>query len=184
MPGDKRLAIQRDRDRLTIMELMLKGWTYQKIADYLETSKTTIFRDVQFIKQAWLDAAIEDRNLYVQQEMSRLGMVEAEYWAAWERSQQPQTTLTETDVDQPDMDAIEGQMLEALGSGPAVKTSKRTQQQAGNPQFLGGIVKVVETRCKLLGLFPDGSTSAAQLQMSDQQLTVLGQLMQESRTNG
>jgi hypothetical protein len=182
MPGDKRSAIQRDRDRQAVTELMLKGWTYQKIADYLETSAPTVCRDVAFIKQAWLDAAIEDRNLYVQQEMARLGMVESEYWAGWERSQQAIVTATESE-DGAAMDAIEAQMTEAVG-GAIVKATKRTQTTPGNPQFLGGIVKVVEIRCKLLGLFPDGSTSAGQLQMSDQQLAVLGQLMQESRTNG
>jgi hypothetical protein len=177
-PGDKREPIQRERDRQSISELMCKGWSQTKIADYLELHKSTVCRDVKAIKQAWLDSTIEDRNLYVQQELQRLSMVESEYWAAWERSQQSIVTATESEDGL--MDAVEAQMTEAVG-GSALKTTKRTQTTAGNPQFLGGVVKVIETRSKLLGLFPDGSTAGGQLQMSDQQLQVLGELMQETK---
>jgi predicted DNA-binding protein YlxM (UPF0122 family) len=179
MPGKRREGIQIERDRQTIMELACKGWSMQKIADYLEVSKTTVHRELGVVKQAWLDSTIEDRSLYVKQELQRLSMVESEYWAAWERSQSPQTTLTESDI-APE-DAIEAQMNEAIGGSSALKLSKRTQTTAGNPQFLGGVVKVIETRSKLLGLFPDGSTAGSQLQMSDQQLQVLGELMKESK---
>jgi hypothetical protein len=175
MPGAHRTPIQIERDRQTIAELMCKGWPQSKIADYLELGNATISREVKAIKAAWAAQAIADRGLYVNQEMQRLSMVESEYWAAWERSQQSQTTVTETD----EAATVEAQMEAAIGGG--TKVSTRVQQQVGNPQFLNGIVKVVETRCKLLGLFPDGTSSGAQIQMNEQQLAVLGQLMQESK---
>jgi hypothetical protein len=179
MPGDKRPEIQRLRDRHTIAELMCKGWGYQKIADYLELSKPTICREVKAIRAAWQEETIADRNEYVQMEMQRLRLVESEFWAAWGRSQENQTTITEVDA----LSSVEAQMQEAIGGAP-IKTSTKVQQQSGNPQFLNGVVKVIETRCKLLGLFPDGSTAGGQLQMSEQQLQVLGQLMMESTRHG
>ncbi len=178
MPGAQRSPIQIEKDRQTIAELMLKGWPQTQIADYLELGNATISREVKAIKAAWAAQSIADRGLYVAQEMQRLAMVESEYWAAWERSQQSQTTVTETD----EAATVEAQMEAAIGGGAAaLKVSTRVQQQVGNPQFLNGVVKVVETRCKLLGLFPDGSGSGAQIQMTEQQLAVLGQLMGETR---
>jgi hypothetical protein len=177
MTGAHRTPIQIERDRQTIAELMCKGWPQSKIADYLELGRATISREVKAIKAAWAAQTIADRGLYVNQEMQRLSMVEAEYWAAWERSQQSQTTVIETD----EAATIEAQMEAAIVGGSGTKTSTRVQQQVGNPQFLNGVVKVVETRCKLLGLFPDGAASGAQIQMTEQQLAVLGQLMGESK---
>jgi predicted transcriptional regulator len=176
MVGIQRTPIQIERDRQSIAELMCKGWAQNKIADYLEVSPATVNRDLKAIKEAWQSQAIADRGQYVNQEMQRLAMVESEYWAAWERSQGSQTTITEVDP----ASSVEAQMEAAIG-GSSTKTSRRTQQQVGNPQFLGGVVKVIETRCKLLGLFPETGAAGPQLVMDDRQLAVLSQLMQESK---
>jgi hypothetical protein len=177
MPGDKRTPMQTARDRAAIAELNCKGWTQQKIANYMELSTPTVCREIKAIKKAWAAATLDSHGELVSMELNRLRMVESEYWLAWEKSQADQTTVTETDEA-----SVEAQMNFALGNS-GTKTSRRTQTSAGNPQFLGGVVKVIETRCKLLGLFPDGTAprGGGQIQINDNQLEVLGQLMRESQ---
>jgi len=85
--ANKRSKIQRERDRLTIAELLLKGWSQQRIADWLDLDKSNICREVKKIKTQWQAETIENHNFYIQSALRRLAMLEAEHWAAWERAQ-------------------------------------------------------------------------------------------------
>ena len=58
-----RSKIQRDRDRATVAELRLKGWTQQQIADYLEVDQSTISRDLRVLEQQWKESALRDFDL-------------------------------------------------------------------------------------------------------------------------
>lgn len=99
-------------------------------------------------------------------------MLEAEYWAGWERSQQgKETSLTEK------LATGKDEQGNALGR---VKLATRTEQRVGDGAFLNGIQKVIDARCKLLGLYPTDDNSASQVQLSDAQLSVIGSLMKET----
>lgn len=172
MAAPKRSKIQRERDRLTIAELHLKGWSQQRIADFLELDKSNICREIKKIKEQWKAETIEEHSLYVQQELRRLAMLEAEYWAGWERSQQgKETSLTEK------LATGKDEQGNALGR---VKLATRTEQRVGDAIFLNGIQKIIDARCKLLGLYPTDDNSASQVQLSDAQLSVIGSLMKET----
>lgn len=144
MAAPKRSKIQRERDRLTIAELSLKGWSQQRIADFMELNKSNICRELKKIKAAWKTETIDEHGLYVQKELQRLSMLEAEYWAGWERSQQSK----------------ESSLDERLGTGGGerrVKLATRTEQRVDEAIFLNGIQKVIEARCKLLGLYAESN---------------------------
>ena len=149
MAAPKRSKIQRERDRLTIADLHLKGWNQQKIADFLELNKSNICRELKKIRAAWQAETIEQHGLYVQKELKRLSMLEAEYWSAWERSQQSKESSLK-------------ERLGLDGDGESrVKIAKRTEQRVGDPAFLTGVQKVIDSRCKLLGLHPDAHSQDA-----------------------
>ena len=150
MAAPKRLKIQRERDRLTIAELYLKGWSQQRIGDFLELDKSNICRELKKIKTQWKQETIEEHNLYVQQELSRLSMLEAEYWDGWERSQQSRESSS--------LEKLVTGRDEAGSPQGRVRQATRSQQQVGDAIFLNGVAKVIDTRCKLLALYP-GSTS-------------------------
>ncbi len=176
MAAPKRSKIQRERDQLTIAELHLKGWTQQRIADHLELDKSNICRELKKIKAGWKSETIEDHNLYVQQELRRLAMLEAEFWDAWQRSQeQRETSLTER------LATGKNEAGEVLGR---IRQATRSEQKVGEAAFLSGIQKVIDTRCKLLGLFPDEKSSAGNvIAFSDQQVDVLAQLMKVAHSD-
>jgi len=173
MVGARRSKIQLERDRLTISELHLKGWSQQRIADHLEVDKSTICREIKKIKAAWKAEVIEDHDILVKQELRRLAMLEAEYWDAWQRSQQQRdTSFSER------LATGKNEAGEVLGR---IRQATKSEQKVGEAVFLNGIQRVVDSRCKLLGLFPEEKSGAGSaISFSDQQVSVLSQLMQVS----
>lgn len=144
MAAPKRSKIQRERDRATIAELYLKGWSQSRIGEYLELDQSNVSRELKKIKANWKAESTRDYDLYVQEEVRRLSIIEAEYWDGWQRSQtSKEQTLQEklTEV--------------AEGSDSKVKAQKRTESRVGDPRFLEGLLKCVDQRAKLLDLYPN-----------------------------
>jgi predicted transcriptional regulator len=168
MAAPKRSKIQRERDRVTISELYLKGWSQSRIGEFLEIDQSSVSRELKKIKAAWKEESVRDYDLHVQEQLHRLSAVESEYWAGWERSQVArEQTLTE-------------KLTEAVEGGSRVKAQKRSETRVGDPKFLEGLLKCIEQRAKLLDLYPrESSTSASQIQLSEGQLSVIGSLMNE-----
>ncbi len=149
MAAPKRSKIQRERDRVTISELYLKGWSQAKIGEYLELNQSQISRELSKIKATWKAEATRDYDLHVDEQLRRLAMVEAEYWSGWERSQ----TAKEQSLSE--------KMAEAASGGDAkTKIQRRSETRVGDPRFLEGIVKCNQERSKLLDLYPTSSASA------------------------
>ncbi len=157
--------------------LALHGWSQVDIAQYLEIAQSTVSRDLKAIQQQWKESAIRDFDLDRQQELQRLSMLEKEYWGGWERSQQSkETSLTEK------LATGRDEAGQTLGR---VKLATRSEQKVGDAIFLSGIQKVIDTRCKLLGLYPEeGIGSEQSITLSDGQLGVLGKLMGERDGSG
>jgi hypothetical protein len=134
MAAPKRSKIQRERDRATIAELYLKGWTQAKIASYLELNQSQISRELSKVKARWQAESIQNYDLHVVEQLRRLAMLEAEFWAAWEQSRLPKESTS------------------SQKRGSKIAVAKRTESRAGNPQFLQGVQWCIDRRCKLLGL--------------------------------
>src|SRR5437016_2105191 len=75
--------------RRKVAELALQGVKQDQIAKRLAVNQSTIGRDLQEIKSEWRDSAICDFDAARGVELQKLAFVEAEAWAAWQRSQQP-----------------------------------------------------------------------------------------------
>lgn len=172
---DKRPKIQRDRDRATVAELRLKGWTQQQIADYLEVDQSTISRDLRALELQWKESALRDFDLDRAMELERLRLAEREYWQAWERSQQSK----ETSIREQLRNAVASEEGTIAGGG-RVKIATRTEQKTGEAVFLSGVVKCIELRSKLLGLFPEGAANiGGSIQLNESQLNTIAALMGE-----
>ena len=171
--GPKRSRVQRDLDRQTVAQLTLKGWSQMQIAQHLEVNHSTVSRDLAVIRKEWKESAVRDFDVDRQQELQRLALAEKEFWQAWERSQEgkeisslEKLVLGKDDAGQP------------LGR---VKQATRTEQRTGDAQFLNGVVKCVEVRSKLLGLFPsEKTTGSGAIAFTDNQVNVLASLMKEA----
>lgn len=144
MAAPKRSKIQQLRDRATIAELYLKGWSQIRIGEFLELNQSNISRELTKIKAGWKAETNRDYDLVVEEQLHRLSMVELQYWDGWQRSQiiKEQT--------------MQERMNEAVESSKA-KVQRRTETRVGDPRFLEGIIKCVQERGKLLDLYPSHS---------------------------
>ena len=75
MAAPKRTAIQRERDRSTISELYLRGWTQLKIAEFLELSQSQVSRELSKIKARWQAEATQNYGLLIAEQLHRLSML-------------------------------------------------------------------------------------------------------------
>ena len=173
-PGPKRSQIQRELDRQTVAELTLKGWTRVAIAQHLELHHSSVSRDLAVIRKQWKETSVRDFNSDTQQELQRLSIIERECWAGWERSQESRETSVDEQIATGKDEA--GRVLGRL------KKAIRKEQKVGDVAFLTGVLKVVDSRCKLLGLYPsDADSASSQIQFSESQLNVIGGLMRETQ---
>lgn len=143
MPGKQRSKIQCERDRATISELYLKGWSQTRIGDFLELNQATISREISKLKTIWKSESVRDYELHVTEELRRLAMIETEYWQGWQSSQ----TAKEQ--------SLQEKLSELAGSNDSkLKVQKRTETRTGDPRFLEGLLKCIDQRAKLLDLYP------------------------------
>ena len=171
MAAPKRSKIQRERDRVTISELYLKGWSQAKIGEYLELNQSQISRELSKIKAAWKAEATRDYDLHVDEQLRRLAMVESEYWEGWERSQ----TAKEQ--------SLQEKLTEAATSRDSkAKIQRRTETRVGDPRFLEGIVKCNQERSKLLDLYP--ASNSDQSVAAEQNLKTYLANLETSDNNG
>lgn len=134
MTGPKRTKVERVQDRALIADLLLKNWTQTAIGEHLKLSQSQVSRELRRIKEEWKKQSERDFDLSVEQELKRLELIERTYWQAWDKSLQPKESTS------------------SEKKGSEVKVGKRTEQRAGNPQFLKGVMECIDRRCKLLGL--------------------------------
>jgi hypothetical protein len=150
MAAPKRSKIQRQKDRATIANLYLQGWTQQKIAEYLELNQSNVSRELTKIKLAWKAEATRDFDLHLTEQLRRLAMVEGEYWEAWQRSQQPKEQ------------SLQEKLSEVATNGDSrTKVQRKTEARIGDPRFLEGLVRCHQERSKLLSLYPATNTPIA-----------------------
>lgn len=151
-----RTKIQRESDRTTIANLILKHWTQEEIAAFLEIDQSTVSRDIKVIEQRWRESSIRDFELDRAMELDRIAITEKEYWAAWQRScEQKETSIREQLRNA--IATVEGEV--AAGSG-RVKSVTRLERRDGDVAFLNGILKCIELRSQILGLKADINTRA------------------------
>lgn len=141
MAGDrKRKTHQRLADRALIAKLRLQGKTVDEIAAMLGVTSRTIQRDLAAIHEEWKTQTLTDTTDLKAREAARLDMLEAEAYAAWERSKQDWQKKTVED-------------RPGAGSKTAGRHAKiETGSSPGDPRFLSTLLQIQARRATLLGL--------------------------------
>lgn len=161
----KRTLAERERDLADIARYYLGGMTHQEITDKLNSereytlSRRMVSKDVGVIWVRWRESYIMDANELRVRELTKLDKLEITYWEAWDRSVKDIVTVKQdktadkvahglnakgetSDTDQ-----------ELRPSYERTKTTTEKKQSVGDVKFLEGIERVIEKRCKILGLF-------------------------------
>ena len=127
------LARQERRQKVTA--LYLKGESQVAIAAALQVTQGTISNDLAAIRKQWVASTVKDFGERQAMELARLDHLEAEAWAAYERSC----------VKAVPVDCEDGDSTITLY---AVDPSRRP----GDPRFLERVAKCIELRCKITGV--------------------------------
>lgn len=139
-PGSKhRTREQVLRDRADIARWYCQGEPQWKIGERLGFTQAQISLDLKAIRAEWIKASVLDFDDLRSRELAKIDQREIVYWEAWQRSMEPrQTTSTKK------ASGEQGERNEA-----AIKKEMRD----GNPEFLKGVERCSEQRCKILGLY-------------------------------
>ena len=119
-PNNQELAKRREK----VAQLYLQGQTQRQIAATLGIDQGNVCRDLEAVRKVWLAAAVAAIDQRKAEELARVDQLEATYWTAWDRSQQPR---------------------------PVPESTVPTPRD-GNPAFLVGVKDCIELRCKILGI--------------------------------
>jgi hypothetical protein len=135
--------MERERDLRETAALYLRGLTHQEIAQRLKVSRQQIGYDLKVLQKRWQESALADFNAKKAAELARVDELERTYWDAWERSCQAREVTTQERTQGGD-----GQTDEAR-----LKAGVRKEQRDGTPEFLRGVERCIELRCKITGAF-------------------------------
>jgi hypothetical protein len=143
MAAKSRTPLERERDLRETAALYLRGLSQVEIAQRLNVSRQQIGYDLKVLQRRWQESALADFNAKKAAELAKMDELERTYWEAWERSCQAREVTT-----QEKMQASGGQTDDAR-----LKAGVRKEQRDGNPEFLRGVERCIEMRCKITGAF-------------------------------
>lgn len=164
--GPKRSPLQREQERSTISRLVLQGKTHQEIANFLELERSTITKEIKAIRSEWQRSSLRDFDEDRGQKLAELELVKSELWQSWHDSKEQKETI----------------LKEKIGGGGEIgklKIATRNQSSTGDAAYLSGVVACLKEEAKLLGLYPEEPISNQSINLTDGQLSVIGQLMGE-----
>jgi hypothetical protein len=133
----QQLAILQRRKR--VAEYYLRGMQQWEIAEREGVSHDAIYRDLQALRQLWLDSGLRDFDALKAEQLARIDRIETVAWEAWERSCQDAQTRTERTYTE--------------AGAQQTDTTLQTKRQAGDPRFLERVGWCVEQRLKIIGAY-------------------------------
>jgi hypothetical protein len=143
MATKSRSPMKREHDLRETAALYLRGLTHYEIAERLKVSRQQISYDLKVLQRRWQESALADFNAKKAAELARVDELERTYWEAWERSCQAREVTTQEKTQEGD----------SPGEETRRKAGVRKEQRDGNPDFLKGVERCVELRCKITGAF-------------------------------
>jgi hypothetical protein len=142
MAANTRTPLAREHDLREAAALYLRGLTQGEIARRLGVSRQQVGYDLRALQRRWRESALADFHARRAAELAKVDELERTYWEAWERSCQAREISTQ--------ERIQGGDGQAEGR---LKAGVRKEKRDGNPEFLRGVERCVEMRCKITGAF-------------------------------
>lgn len=164
LPNSPKIPKMRDYRRAQylrmdiVAQLYKRGYTYREIREEVKTrlnlksySLRTVHQDIYRLLEEWRETRIEDFDLAVQLELSRIDELIKEAWAAWDKSKEDYTQRHSKQKGVPDIDE-DGKQTEGVVT-LQMEQSQREINQNGDPRYLDIIHKLLIERRKILGLY-------------------------------
>ena len=143
MAAKTRAPVQRECDLRETAALYLRGLTQAEIAQRLNVSRQQIAYDLKTLQRRWQESALADFHAKKAAELAKVDELERTYWEAWQRSGEAREVTTQERT----------QGGEGAADDARLKAGVRKEQRDGNPEFLRGVERCIDMRCKILGAF-------------------------------
>lgn len=169
-----------------ISEMYLQGLSYDRISKAMTVkygkgySINTICYRIKALLNRWQTTYLENINSAMVEELTKLNNLESTYWEAWLNSLKNKETIEEFKVTgsdgsgeekegekkeeekrgEADVDGENGKKKSMRKKGAFIREKRfvRVEGSYGDVNFLMGIERCIEKRCKILGLFQDTRT--------------------------
>ena len=126
--------------RLDAVHLYLRGHYKAEIGRRLGVDRRTVRRDIDAVRAEWKAERITTFEAAVDEVLARVGAVEVEAWAAWERSKQERETKT-------------AERIRDEHGTARLKARTVTEPGGGNPAFLDRVAWCIEQRARIVGAY-------------------------------
>jgi|GEM_PF-5182503 len=146
--------------RREVANLALKGWTQTAIARHLQIPQGTVSRDLAAMREFWREFPVYDFDRVRLEQLQKIDLVEAEAWAAWQRSQEQRRSACFT-------------------RGKTGETTRSSlQDQYGDPRYLREVARCVDQRYEMIGVPPPEAPpppppTPAEVRLSKKKLTLI-----------
>ena len=155
----KRTDLEIARDRALISELHYKGFTDHEITEHLNNrpgipynlSRQSITRDRKELLNQLNEEGLENTNLWLQEEIFRLTVIEKEAWDAWQSSSDPVTSKKINKVLREHFDEETNEIIDSEMITKSIEELVTDQKR--EPKWLQIILDCVEKRSRLRGLY-------------------------------
>lgn len=124
--------------RRKVAAFYLEGKPQSQIARLVKVNQSTVSRDLEAVRAAWLASAVLDYNTKKAEELARIDHLEAEAWEAWHRSKKCRTTEQTKQV--------------TFDDGTRAEESTKKEYRDGAAEYLRVVQWCIEQRCTILGL--------------------------------
>lgn len=130
---------EREHHLAKVSRFYLTGTPQYEIGRQLGVVDSQISYDLKVIQKRWQQSQLTNYETRRARELARINTIEREAWEGWRRSQQGRETSITEQLD--------------MGDQTCFKTQLKKEGQVGDPRFLATVLRCVEERCKIFGLY-------------------------------
>lgn len=145
---NKRTRAETRRDRAQIAHLHLQRKTVTEIAEELNLSRATVWRDLNFLEEQWLKDGLLDMQRAKLRQLRELREVRAEAQLAWNKSKEGESEQTSHVLVATNKD---GTIKKGAKPSKARVITKK-KASVGDAKFLDVIMKTLDQEADLLGV--------------------------------
>lgn len=138
LPRPRRSKLKIAKDQELTARLYLQGKTLLEIAEATGNNVGVVNKDLTVLKQRWQKSAMEAMDARVSVAAARVSRIYNEAWAAFEESRKQKVSLT--------------QKVRDDGAEQVKESSRKVEEQYGDPLFLELALRCIERTCKIFGV--------------------------------
>lgn len=126
MPEHFGNLLPKEDRRAQAAKLYVRGWTTRQIGQHLGVSHVTVALDLKELRAEWQESRLSAYDEWIAVELAKLGEIESEAWAAWEKSK------------------LDAETRETGENEKGSFSKEKSQGQYGDPRLLATVMDCIK----------------------------------------